>query len=518
MSAPQATSTRDPVPSSATSLVTEGLSKRYPGVLALDRVDVEIHGGQVLGLLGKNGAGKSTLIKVLAGAVTPDAGRILLDGEEVEIGHPHRATEMGIAVVHQELLDVPNLSVAENVELGLGYPRSAGVLVNRRALRRRTREALELLEADISPRATVGELGPAQRRLVMIARGLAAEARVLILDEPSASLTETEIEHLHRVVRTLQGRGVAVVYVTHRLDEVFQVTDQVTVMRDGRVVHRGPTAELTQQSLIRHITGTAVVADEDRKGEVPPPAPDAEELLGVEGISLDGVVEDVSFKVRRGDMLGIAGLVGSGRTELTRLIYGADRASAGRVTVGGEEVRIRSPRDALGAGIVLLPEDRKGQGNITNFSVRKNITLPQLRRHRSRRWLPMPRRRDERRYARSVIERVSIKVADEEAPVKNLSGGNQQKVMLAKWLDSDAEVFIFDEPTHGVDVEGKEETYKLMEALAKAGKGVIFISSEFSELVGTCNRVLVMREGRLVGELKAEAINDTEIVERCYAT
>ena len=499
------------------SLVTQDLVKRYPGVLALDRVDVEIHGGHVLGLLGKNGAGKSTLIKVLAGAVAPDAGRILLDGEEVEIPHPHQATQMGIAVVHQELVDVPNLSVAENVELGLGYPRTAGVLVNRRALRRKTKEALDLLEAGISPAALVGTLGPAQRRLVMIARGLAAEARVLILDEPTAALTDTEIEHLHGVVRKLQARGVGVVYVTHRLDEVFQVTDMVTVMRDGAVVHRGPTAELNPESLIGHITGNAVVADEKRKATVPPLGADAEELLRVDGISLDGVVDNISFSVYRGDMLGIAGLVGSGRTELTRLIYGADMATSGRILARGEEVRIRSPRDALGAGIVLLPEDRKGQGNITDFSVRKNVTLPRLRRHRTRSWLPMPRRRDEREYTRSVIERISIKVADEEAPVKNLSGGNQQKVMLAKWLDSEAEVFIFDEPTHGVDVEGKEETYKLMEALAKSGKGVIFISSEFSELVGTCNRVLVMREGRLVGELQAEAISDAALVERCYA-
>lgn len=499
------------------SLVTEGLTKHYPGVRALDRVDVEIHGGHVLGLLGKNGAGKSTLIKVLAGAVAPDAGRILLDGEPVEIAHPHEATQLGIAVVHQELIDVPNLSVAENVELGLGYPRSAAVLVNRRALRRKTAEALDLLDAGISPAAMVGDLGPAQRRLVMIARGLAVEARVLILDEPTASLTDTEIDHLHGVVRTLQARGVAVVYVTHRLDEVFQVTDTVTVMRDGQVVHRGPTAELTQESLIGQITGNAVVADEKRQSTVPPVGPDAEELLRVEGIGLDGVVENISFSVHRGDMLGIAGLVGSGRTELTRLIYGADRPTAGRILAAGEEVKIRTPRDALRAGIVLLPEDRKGQGNITDFSVRKNITLPRLRAHRAHRWLPMPRRGDERRYARSLIDRVGIKVADEEAPVKNLSGGNQQKVMLAKWLDSDAEVFIFDEPTHGVDVEGKEETYKLMEALAKAGKGVIFISSEFSELVGTCNRVLVMREGRLVGELQAEAISDAALVERCYA-
>jgi ribose transport system ATP-binding protein len=318
-------------------------------------------------------------------------------------------------------------------------------------------------------------------------------------------------------VRMLQGRDVSVVYVTHRLDEIFEITDHVAVMRDGRVVYSGRTEELTKQGLIEHITGSAEAAPERRERRVTSQTVGDQELLRVEGLTLPGIVEDASFHLRGGELLGIAGLVGAGRSELVRLIYGADPYASGRIFVHGREVAIGSPRDALRAGIVLLPEDRRLQGNIDGFSVRKNITLPDLARHRTRGPLPIPDNGREREYARSVIERLDIKVADEEHPVRHLSGGNQQKVMLAKWLDSVADVFIFDEPTHGVDVDGKEETYRLMEELALAGKGVIFISSEFTELVGACNRVIVMREGRLVGELEGEAISDAALVERCYA-
>jgi ABC-type sugar transport system ATPase subunit len=494
------------------------LVKRYPGVLALDHFGGAIRPGVVVGLLGKNGAGKSTLIKILAGAVKPDEGELLWDGEEVSLHGPRHATELGIAVVHQELADVPNLSVAENVELGLGFPKRAGLFVSQRALRRKTKEALDLLGADVSPASPVAGLSIAERRLVMIARGLAANARLLILDEPTASLTDAEIEHLHGVLRTLQGRGVSIVYVTHRLDEVFEVTDHVAVMRDGRVVHTGRTDALTKAALIEHITGSREAAPERRARRVTGKAAGGKELLRVEGLTLPGVIEDAGFSLREGELLGIAGLVGAGRTELVRLIYGADRHSQGLIAVAGRDVRIRSPRDALKAGMVLLPEDRRSQGNVADFSVRKNITLPYLARHRTRKPLPVPNHGRERAYARSVIKRLDIKVAHEEHPVRYLSGGNQQKVVLAKWFDSGADIFIFDEPTHGVDVEGKEETYRLMEELALAGKGVIFISSEFTELVGTCSRVIVMREGRLVSELEGDEISDAALVERCYAT
>ena len=489
-----------------------GLVKTYPGVVALDGADVTIPGGSILGLLGKNGAGKSTLIRCLAGVVQPDAGEVLVDGEPISIASPHDATALGFAFVHQELADVPNLSVAENVLLGLGYEKRIG-LVRRGATRARAREVLDRLEAPISPSAPLSSLSVAERRLVMIARGLAANARMFLLDEPTASLTEDEIDHLHKVLASLRKEGVAIVYVSHRLEEIFAITDRVTVMRDGQTVLAADTASVDRARLIAEITGNARPV-EARPRYVAPP--DTDELLRVEGLTAPGVVEDASLTLRSGELLGIAGLVGAGRTELVRLIFGADRAHSGRVLVKGEPVGIRSPRDAMKTGMALLPEDRKHQGAVMTFSVRKNITLPELGRFRSG-LLPMPRQRRERAVARDLIGRLKIKVPNEEHPTKFLSGGNQQKVMLAKWLDSGADVFIFDEPTHGIDVEGKEEVYDLMTELARRGKGVIFISSEFTELVGACNRVLVMRESRLVGEFEGDQITDAALVESCYS-
>jgi ABC-type sugar transport system ATPase subunit len=491
-----------------------GLVKRYPGVVALDGANVAIEGGSILGLLGKNGAGKSTLIKLLAGVVQPDAGEILLDGAPIELHDPHAATALGFSFVHQELADVPNLSVAENVGLGLGYPKYPGGIVKRGALKRSARAVLDRLEADIDPSTPLARLSIAQRRLVMIAHGLAANAGMLVLDEPTASLTDDEITHLHKVLKTLSGQGVAIVYVSHRLDEVFAVTDRVTVMRDGSDVFTGATADLDKPQLIHHITGAHVAPEARRRRKSPQ---GAEEVLRVEGMSLPGVVHDASFTLRCGELLGIAGLVGAGRTELVRLISGADRPAAGRVIVRGEERRIRSPHDGMEAGIVLLPEDRKTQGAVMGFSVRKNITLPAMSRYRVAPPLPLPNQRRERAAAADLVGRLNIKVADVEQPALNLSGGNQQKVVLAKWLDSGADVFIFDEPTHGIDVEGKEEVYDLMAELADQGRGVIFISSEFTELVGVCNRVLVMRDGRLVKEFEGEAISDAALVASCYS-
>jgi ABC-type sugar transport system ATPase subunit len=493
----------------------EGLVKRYPGVLALDHASGVIVPGAVVGLLGKNGAGKSTLIKILAGAVQPDEGTIAIDGEPVRFHGPHDAARRGLAFVHQELTDVPNLTVAENIELGLGYPKTAHTFVRRRELRRRAVAVLERLGAPIDPKARLANLSIADRRLVVIARGLAQQARLLVLDEPTASLTEEEIRHLHGVVRLLRDDGVAILYVTHRLQEVFDVTDDVAVMRDGRMVFESPTAKVTRPELIEHITGHRVSDASERWR--PPTGMPRDELLRVEGLARPPAVKDASFTLQAGDLLGIAGLVGAGRTELVRLIFGADRPAAGRVFVRGRVAKIRGPRDAMRAGVVLLPEDRINQGAVRSFSVRKNITLPTLRRFRITPGLPLPGARQERRAAQQLVERLQIKVAHIEHPIGHLSGGNQQKVVLAKWLDSGADVFIFDEPTHGIDVGAKEEIYRLMSGLAAAGKGVVFISSEFPELVGICNRVLVMREGTLVGEFEGDQVTEAALVARCYA-
>lgn len=518
MTNPEATASNTPVaePSrSAAFLELRGLRKAYPGVVALEHVDLAVAPGEVIGLVGKNGAGKSTLIRVLAGAVRPDAGVILLDGRPVTIHGPHHANSLGLSFVHQELTDAPNLSVAENVELGLGYPRRLGAFVDWRSLRRRTREILERLQADIDPAARVGDLGIAQRRLVMIARGMAAQMRLLLLDEPTASLTAQEVEHLHEVVASLASEGVAVVYVSHRLDEIFEITKRVVVMRDARVVADVPTAAIDRSELIAHVSGSAVgKADAQRRVRG---SPGSEELLRVVGITLPSVVEDVSFALRRGELLGIAGLIGAGRTELARLIYGADRRAAGRIFVNGREVDIRSPRDALEAGIVLLPEDRRHQGAVLRFSIRKNTTLAALPKFRLAPPLPTPSSRREREATRALMARLAMAAAHEEQLVSSLSGGTQQKVVLAKWLEHGAEVFIFDEPTHGIDIEAKAEIYELMQELAAEGKGVIFISSEFAELVAVCHRVLVLSSGRITDELVGDEITDHALVERCYA-
>jgi len=495
------------------TIEVRGLVKAYPGVVALDGVDVTIPPGNVLGLLGKNGAGKSTLIKALAGVVQPDAGEILVDGEATEIPDPHVSAALGFGFVHQELADVPNLSVAENVLLGLGYPKRGG-LVNRRKMRSDAAAVLERLEVEIDPAAPLASLSIANRRMVMIAHGLAANARLFVLDEPTASLSDTEIEHLDRVLRNLRDSGVAILYVSHRLDEIFSVTDSVTVMRDGKTVFNSLTKDVTKAELISQITGSGQ-AIETRKRYVLPSG--AADLMKVEGMTLPGVVEDASFTLKEGELLGIAGLVGAGRTELVRLIFGADKAAAGSVSVRGQEIKINSPRDAMEAGIVLLPEDRKTQGAVFSFSVRENITLPSLSSFRVSAPMPVPSRAKERAASRDLVERLDIKVGDVEHPARFLSGGNQQKMVLAKWLDSGADIFIFDEPTHGIDVEGKEEVYNLMTELAERGKGVIFISSEFVELAGSCNRVLVMAEGRLVDQLAGDEITESALVESCYS-
>jgi ABC-type sugar transport system ATPase subunit len=497
-------------------VVMRDIVKRYPGVQALDRASAAIVPGAIVGLLGKNGAGKSSLIKILAGVIQPDEGDLLIDGEPVRLHGPLDATRRGFAFVHQELTDVPNLTVAENIELGLGFPKRAGLFVDRRALRQKAADVLERLGAQFSPKAPLGSLSVAQRRLVVIARGLATDARLLVLDEPTASLSDDEIKQLHDVLRSLRGEGVAIVYVTHRLQEVYDVTDDLAVMRDGRMVFEAPTKDVSRTELIQHITGVSNTGSATRW--IPPADADRSEVLRVDGLTLPGVVEDVSFTVARGDLLGIAGLVGAGRTELVRMIFGADRAAAGTISMHGTPVRIRGPRDAMKAGIVLLPEDRRHEGAVLTFSVRKNITLPMLDTFRVSPPLPVPVVAREREAAESLIERLQIKVSNMEQPISTLSGGNQQKVVLAKWLDSGADLFIFDEPTHGIDVGAKEEIYRLMTGLAAQGKAVIFISSEFPEIVGVCNRVIVMREGRLVGEVVGEEITEGTLIEHCYSS
>lgn len=509
-----------PAPTSNTPvLAVQGLVKDYPGVRALDQVSLDLFAGQVVGLVGKNGAGKSSLIKVLAGVVKADAGKVLLDGDGVDLHSPHHATTLGLAFVHQELAVVPDLSVAENVELGLGYPKRAGIFIDYRRLRARSREVLDQLHEGIDPTVPIGSLPIAQQRLCMIARALVSDARVVVLDEPSASLSDLEVEHLLDVLRDLRDRGITVLYVTHRLSEVFALADRVVVMRDGAVVADRPVADFDSRSLVEQITGdTAATTALDRRVQhgVGGP-PDTPPVLEVRGLSIDGSVEDVSFDLHEGEILGLAGLVGAGRTELVRGIFGAEPSVTREIRVGGDVVDIRRPRHAIDAGLVLLPEDRRHQGLVLDFSVRHNLTLGTLARHRVHHRVPVPSARQEAEAATRAIDDLQIAAASQRNPAGWLSGGNQQKVVLGRWLDSGARVFIFDEPTHGIDVGAKEEVYRLVEDLAGRGRSIIFISSEFPELVGLCQRVLVLREGRLVGELAGDEITERAILDVCYA-
>ncbi|MEV4418703.1 sugar ABC transporter ATP-binding protein [Patulibacter sp. NPDC049589] len=514
--------TGDDVSQASLFVEARGLSKAYPGVQAAQGVDFAVSRGEIVGLVGPNGAGKSTLIKMLAGAVIPDEGTISVSGAPVVIDRPSIATGLGLAFVHQERSDVPNLSVAENVQLGLGFPKRQG-RIDRGALKRNAVAVLDRLGARMDPEALASSLSVVDQRLLTIARGIAADAQMIVLDEPSASLTADEIEMLHDVLRRLAAQGTAVVYVSHRLDEITALTDRVVVMRGGRVTGAFPTAGASTTKLIEHITGVPEAArvgvtraslETQRQAMA---SADSTKLLDVRGLSRAGIVEDASFSLAAGEVLGLAGMVGAGRSELMRLIYGADRATGGEILVDGEAVTIKSPRDALRAGIVLLPEDRRRHGLILEQSIRQNMTLPAIRRFRRVPGLPVPSLARERRAAVEQMSDLAVRAPSPETVVGTLSGGNQQKVVLAKWLIHGARVFIFDEPTLGVDVSGKRELYARMEKLAAQGHGVIFVSSEFEELVETCSRVLVMREGRLTGEVLAPDISVAGLVSRCYA-
>jgi ABC-type sugar transport system ATPase subunit len=497
----------------------KGLVKQFPGVLAVDGADLEIYPREVLGLVGKNGAGKSTMIKMLAGAERPDAGEIVLDGAPLpEHYGPHSAHHLGLAFMHQELQTVPLLSVTENVALGARFPRRAGVSIAWRSLRRSVASVLAELDADIDLTARLGELSQAQQRLVMIARALYHRAKVLVLDEPSASLSDVEVGHLHAVVRRLRDGGTAVVYVSHRLREIVELTDRVVVMRDGRVVLERPTAGLDHRQLVDAIVGdreTRTGIEERRERARSGPSLGGE-ILRVRDLTRPGTAGGVDFEVRAGEILGLGGLVGSGRSELVRMLAGVDPMAAGRIEVKGRPAAVRSPRHARKAGIALLPEDRRNEGLVLDFSVRENVTLASLSRFRTA-GLPMPSRSRERAATREMIERLDIRTSSTETKVGTLSGGNQQKVVLARWLELPVDVFVFDEPTAGIDVHAKAELFSLIEDLADAQKGVILITSDFAELVAICDRVIVLREGRVTGAVAGEEITEQAIVELCYA-
>ncbi len=472
------------------------VSKRFAATQALSDVSIDLLPDEIHGLVGENGAGKSTIVKVLAGIHQPDAGSVVLDGQPVLLHGPAHARALGIATVHQEPRLFPDLTVAENVFMGHA-PTGRFGSVNWRAMRRSADRIFESLSVRMDSSAVVRGLSMADQQLIEIAKALSVDSRVLILDEPTASLSAHEVERLFAIVRQTRDRGVAVLFVSHRLEEVFELCDRATVLRDGRHVITAPTSELTAADLVRHMVGRAVSLFPRSTAKI------GDVLLDVHNLTRVGAFRDITFSVRSGEIVGLAGLVGAGRTEVARVLFGLDRADAGEVLLDGKRVSFKTPSGALSAGIAYVPEDRHLDGLVAGFSIAENVTLPILPRLFPRLFI---RRSRERSLAAGYVERLRIRSTGVDALVEALSGGNQQKVVIAKWLATNPRVLILDEPTRGVDIGAKVEVHRIISDLAASGLGIILISSELPEVLAMSDRIIVLHEGRMSAEIpRAEA-------------
>jgi ABC-type sugar transport system ATPase subunit len=468
------------------------ITKSFPGVLALHDVSLKLARGEVLALLGENGAGKSTLIKVLGGAYPANSGEILINGQLAQISSPAEAWHQGISIIHQEFNLIPELTVRENIFLGRELTKKG--FISAEDERIKTRQLFDRIGFDLDPDMRCADLTLAQQQTIEIAKALSIDAQIIVMDEPSASLTSREVANLFNIIKGLKEQNIGVIYISHRLEEVFEAADRVMVLRDGEHVGSDTIDNLSREKLIEMMVGRPLDA------EFPPhEAHLGDEKLRVEHLASGTNVRDVNFFVRKGEILGFAGLVGAGRTETMRLLFGADTPDRGRIFIDQIEVRIQNPRDAIRNRICLLTEDRKQQGLILGLSCRENFGLPNLHHLRKRIFIDQDK---ESQLFDGYVKNLKIKMSDSEAPVLNLSGGNQQKVVLSKWLEANADIVIFDEPTRGIDVGAKYEIYLLIHQLATEGKAVIMVSSELPELLGMCDRIIVMHEGVIKGEIE----------------
>ena len=500
-----------PEKDAAALLEMRGIVKEFPGVRALDGVDLDVRVGEVHCLLGQNGAGKSTLIKVLAGAHRPDEGEIWWEGEKVDLSSPTAAIKQGIATIYQELDLVDGLTVAENIYLG--HELSRGGLLRASEARRKAQAILERLgHGEIRVGQEVGKLSPAGKQIVSMARALSRDARLIVMDEPSAVLDQEEVGNLFRVIAELTRDGVAVVYISHRLQEVKEIGDRVTVLKDGSTVSTGLDAKSTSTAdLIHLMTGRSIeYVFPDRR----PPAPDAPVVLEVDGLALDGTFHDVAFEVRAGQIVGLAGLVGAGRSEILETVYGARKASAGSVRVDGKRLRPGSVHTAVAAGIGLAPEERKSQGLLLDHAVYRNISVSSMTRFARAGFLGS---KQERIAAAEITRSLDVRPAGVDQAVRTLSGGNQQKVVLARWLMRHCRVLLLDEPTRGVDVGARSEIYALVRSLADQGVAVVVVSSEVEEVLGLADQVLVVREGEIVHRGPAQEITEHQVLDLVMA-
>ena len=482
--------------------------KVFPGVRALDDVSLTIKRGTIHALCGENGAGKSTLMKILSGVYTKDEGEILINGVPAQIRSPADSERIGISVIYQELANIPELNVSQNVNLGKELSNGARILLDTKRMEQKTRSLLDRFQLQVGVRQKIDQLTVGQQQMVEIAKAFGSNAWIVVMDEPTSAITEADKENLFKIIRELKENNIAVVYISHRMSEIFEIADEITILRDGRQVIAGPVSEFDENKVIRHMVGRELNDIFTREKGAP-----GEEVLRVENLSRKGAFEPISFSVHAGEVLGFSGLMGAGRTEIMRCIFGLDRPDSGAIYLGGKKLEIRCPLDAIKAGIAMVSEDRRREGIIPHMTVRENTTLAALPWISRFGWIDAKK---DLSITEEYIDSLNVKTPSTEQLIMNLSGGNQQKVCLAKWLNRSPKVVILDEPTRGIDVAAKVEIYNLMNELKKQGIGVLFVSSEMPEVLGISDRIIVMCDGRVTGELDPRETTQNEVLE--YAT